>query len=87
MIEYQQILTLIIILSLYLFLLWLLRHFKLEVSKYWIICISLIVLGELFSVLERVSIPLLFNTLEHLSFTMACLSFFVAVSTIKGSHE
>lgn len=83
MVEYQQILSLVIISSLYLFLLWLVRSFKIKLAKSWFLVLTFIVLGEGFSLIEDFYFYSFFNVIEHLCIALSCFSFFLAIYNIK----
>ena len=86
MFESQEVINLFLSLALYLFLLSLLRKLEFKLPPYWIGCLTFIVFGEFFTVLEGVAFPYILNVLEHVSFTLACLYFFIAVLSMRQQH-
>ncbi len=86
MFESQEVINLFLSMALYFFLLSLLRRLEFKLPQYWIGCLTFIVFGEIFTVLEGFVFPYFLNILEHLSFTIACFYFFIAVLSMRTRH-
>ncbi len=86
MFEYPEVISLILCSSLYVFLLNLTKRYKFKLPRFWLTCISALVVSEVFTVLEGVLLYELMNVLEHLSFTVACIFFFLGVLNYRGEN-
>lgn len=86
MFEYPEVISLILCVSLYVFLLSLTRQYQFKLPGYWLVCITSLVLGEVFTVLENIFLFELMNLLEHVSFAVACGSFFIGILKYRGRN-
>lgn len=85
MFEYPEVISLILCTSLFVFLLSLTKQYKFKLPVSWVACISFLVLSEVFTVLEGVFWYRLLNILEHLSFTLASITFFIGIFKYRDS--
>lgn len=81
MLEATEIINLLVSIFLFIYMPLLLKKLEISISRYWTLCISFLIISNIFSVLDTFGFEKILSLLAHSFFMVACLFFLLAISS------